>query len=225
MRSLMATLTLFVLTLPAAPIASAVDWVEGKHYYAVHTQRSFGTRPGKIVVTEVFSYACPACNAFRPVIARIRAALPPNGEIEFVAASFRPDEDWPMFQKAFYAAQALGIDRQTHDAMFDAVWKTGELSIMDADGRRLKVPAPSLADAAKVYARTAGVKPETFVATAQGFDVDRRAREADDFLKAFQIVSTPALVINGKYRTDASSAGGYDQLIELVRWLVARERG
>ncbi|MBS0393602.1 MAG: thiol:disulfide interchange protein DsbA/DsbL [Proteobacteria bacterium] len=206
--------------------AAAPAWVEGKDYVRIQSPRQLGTRPGKIVVTEVFSYACPACNAFRPVMNRIRAALPPNGEIAYVPASFRPDEDWPMFQKAFYAAQALGIDKQTHDAMFDAVWKTGELATMQQDGRALKVPAPSIQDAAKFYARVAGVKPEAFLAAAQSFDVDRKCREADDFLKAFQVLSTPTVVVNGKYRVESSVAsgpGGYDKLIELVKWLVAQE--
>ncbi len=206
--------------------AAAPTWVEGRDYVRIQSPRQMGTRPGKIVVSEVFSYACPACNAFRPVMNRIRAALPPNGEIAYVAASFRPDEDWPMFQKAFYAAQALGVDKQTHDAMFDAVWKTGELATMQPDGRALKVPAPSIQDAAKFYARVAGVKPEAFLAAAQSFDVDRKCREADDFLKAFQVLSTPTVVVNGKYRVESSVAsgpGGYDKLIELVKWLVAQE--
>jgi thiol:disulfide interchange protein DsbA len=30
-------------------------------------------------------------------------------------------------------------------------------------------------------------------------------------------------VVNGKYRLTVSSAGGYDQVIELVNWLVAKE--
>jgi hypothetical protein len=30
-------------------------------------------------------------------------------------------------------------------------------------------------------------------------------------------------VVNGKYRLDVQSAGGPDQVIELVKWLVARE--
>ena len=84
---------------------------------------------------------------------------------------FRPDEDWPMFQRAFYAAQALGVVDKTHDAMFDAVWKTGELAISDPNTHQLKTPFPSIEDAAKFYQRVAGIKPETFLATAKSFSV------------------------------------------------------
>ena len=40
---------------------------------------------------------------------------------------------------------------------------------------------------------------------------------------AYQIESTPTLVINGKYRLDAASAGGQAQAVELALWLVNKE--
>ncbi len=62
---------------------------------------------------------------------------------------------------------ALGIEEKTHDAMFDAVWNTGELAVSDPITHQLKKPLPSIEDIARFYARTAGVKPETFLATAK----------------------------------------------------------
>ena len=38
-----------------------------------------------------------------------------------------------MFQRAYLAAQSLGIAERTHQAMFDAVWKTGEESLRSSD--------------------------------------------------------------------------------------------
>ena len=35
---------------------------------------------------------------------------------------------------------------------------------------------------------------------------------------------TPTIIVNGKYRLNPSTAGGYDQVIELVKYLVAREK-
>ena len=37
-----------------------------------------------------------------------------------------------MFQLAYVTAQTLGIADRTHEAMFDAVWTTGELATTDA---------------------------------------------------------------------------------------------
>ena len=108
--------------------------------------------------------------------------------------------------------------------MFDAVWKTGELSIMDASGRQVKRQMPTLEDVAKFYARLTGIKAETFVATSKSFGVDLKVRQAEELVRAWRIDGTPSLVVNGKYRTDVRSAGGYDPLIALTQWLVAKER-
>jgi len=57
--------------------------------------------------------------------------------MNFVPAAFKPDEDWPMFQRAYFAAKALGIADKSHDAMFDAVWKTDELAIFDKASNKI----------------------------------------------------------------------------------------
>jgi len=207
----------------ASSTLSAADWVQGRNYFLIQPALTGSVAPGKVEVTEVFSYACPACNRFYPVVDRLRAALPANAELDYVAASFRPDEDWPMFQRAYYTAQALDIDKRTHDAMFDAVWKTGELAVFDVSSQKIKLPAPAIEDVARVYARIAGVKPETFVATAGSFGVDVKIRQAEQLIRAAQVDETPTIIVNGKYRITIRSAGGDDQLIELVKWLVAQE--
>ncbi|HEV7984990.1 MAG TPA: thiol:disulfide interchange protein DsbA/DsbL [Steroidobacteraceae bacterium] len=204
---------------------AATSWEQGVNYFLIEPPQATMVAPGKIEVTEVFSYACPACNLFYPVADQLRLSLPPNAELDFVPAGFRPDEDWPMFQRAYYAAQVLGIDKRAHDAMFDAVWKSGELAIADPRTNRLKVPPPSIQDAAAFYARVAGIKPEAFVSAANSFGVDTKVRQADQIIKGYRVESTPTIVVNGKYRLDVQSAGGTAQLIELVKWLVAKESG
>ena len=219
-RDLLLGLLLLAIT-PSAYCAAA--WVQGSNYFLIQPAQATSVAPGKIEVTEVFSYACPACNRFYPVVDRLRTALPANAELNFVAAAFRADEDWPMFQRAYYTAQSMDIDKKSHDAMFDAVWKTGELAVFDPRTQRIKLPAPGIEDAARFYARVAGVKPETFIANAGSFGVDVKIRQADQLIRAARIDETPTILVNGKYRITLGSAGGDDQLIELVKFLVAQE--
>jgi thiol:disulfide interchange protein DsbA len=42
-------------------------------------------------------------------------------------------------------------------------------------------------------------------------------------IRLYHIDRTPTIVVNGKYRLQVESAGGTDQLIELVKYLVAKE--
>jgi thiol:disulfide interchange protein DsbA len=216
------SLSLFLLLAGATALA-ADTWVEGKHYFRIEPAEPYAPQEGKVEVTEVFSYACPACFRFHPFVDRLAASLPSNAALDFLPASFRPDEDWPMFQRAYYAAQELGIAEKTHSAVFDAVWKTGELATQDVAARRMKSPLPSIEDAAAFYARAAGIEPTAFLSAARSFGVDAKMRRADQLAKVWKIDSTPTLVINGKYRVTPASAGDYAKMIELANWLVAKE--
>ena len=221
-RLVLSLLAVATLLLPLS--APAATWTEGIHYARVTPPQQTTVPAGKVEVMEVFSYACPACNAFQPVIEKLRSTLSPQAQVVFLPAAFNPQEDWPMFQRAFFAAQALGIAERTHQAMFDAVWKTGELGVTTA-GNRLKDPLPSLADAARFYARVASVDPQKFLAMANSFAIDSKVRAADAQILAMHVESTPTLIVNGKYRVIRDSVQTNDQVMELVRYLVARESG
>lgn len=206
-----------------SPVLQATQtWTEGNQYELL-TQAQHTSVPGKVEVMEVFSYGCPACNQFQPFMEALKQHLPANARLTYLPASFKPEEDWPMLQRAFFAAQALGIAERTHQAMFDAVWRTGELAIVDPTTHRLKVPAPSIEDAAQCYHRLTGVSPEVFLSTARSFGVDVRMHAADAQVVAMQVPSTPCIVVNGRYRINMSTIRGQDDLIGLVRYLVDKE--
>jgi thiol:disulfide interchange protein DsbA len=207
----------------AVAAAQSPNWREGEHYFLVQPPQPTNVSAGKVEVTEVFSYACPACNQFYPVFDRLREALPPNAEVNFVAASFNPTEDWPVFQRAYYTAKALGIAAKTHDAMFNAVWKSGELATMDLQSGRLRDHLPSIEDIARWYHERTGVSTQKFIDTANSFSINVQMRRADQLVQAAQVDQTPTIIVNGKYRVTVGSAGGYNQIIELVKWLVEKE--
>jgi thiol:disulfide interchange protein DsbA len=214
---------LAVAILLVPPSAPAATWTEGTNYVRLVPPQQTTVPAGKVEVMEAFSYACPACNVFQPVMEQLRSALPPNVQLTFLPAAFNPQEDWPMFQRAYFAAQALGIVERTHQAMFDAVWKTGELAVVTPGSNRLKDPLPSITDAARFYARVAGVDPQKFLAMANSFGVDSKIRAADAQILAMHVDATPTLIVNGKYRVIRDTLQGNDQLIELVKYLVAKE--
>ena len=212
-----------MLCAAALPAMSQSTWVEGTHYTRILPAQSTGLPPDKIQVVEIFSYACPGCNRFYPVVDKLAASLPSNAVMQYLPASFREDEDWPVFQRGYFAAQALGIARRTHDAMFDAIWKTGELAVWDQNLGRAKRPAPALPDIAKFYEKAAGVNAQQFITTATSFGIETKMHQADQFIAACDVAETPSIVVNGKYRLNPVTAGGDTETIELVKYLVAKE--
>ena len=223
MKPIYSAVLVAALALSASvPSNAAQVWTEGVNYFLVQPPRPTSLLPGKVEVTEVFSYACPACNIFLPTMHKLKQSLPANAVLDYLPAAFNTAEDWPMFQLAYVTAQVLGVDQQTHDAMFDAVWKGGDLSITDP-ARALKSRMPTIEDAAKFYNQRAGVPVEKFVATSKSFSADLKVRTDQDLIMAYKVDRTPTIIVNGKYRLHVESAGGADQVIELVKYLVAKE--
>lgn len=208
---------------PPAPFVDTGKWVEGKNYFLIDPPQPTA-HPGQIEVTEVFSYVCPACNAFHATVDRIAGNLPAGAVMNYVPAAFRPDENWPMYQRAFYAAQALGLVDKTHDAMFEATWNSGEMATYNLQTGMPKPQSawPTIDDAAKFYAKY-GVSAQEFLAVANSFAVNTKMKRADDLVKAYGVDATPTMVINGKYRFTVASAGGYPQAFELTQWLISKE--
>ncbi|HEX4619794.1 MAG TPA: thiol:disulfide interchange protein DsbA/DsbL [Steroidobacteraceae bacterium] len=209
---------------------AAPAWVEGRDYAVLNQAQQTSVPAGKVEVLEVFSYGCPACNRFQPIMALLKKGLPPTAQLAYLPAAFNTAEDWPMFQRAYFAAQALGIAERTHQLMYDAVWKTGELATTDSATKRLKSPQPTIEQAAQAYTRWSGVKAADFLATARSFSVEVRMRGADAQVLAMQVPGTPTLVVDGRYRVaeniidEILRGGSPDQLIPLVRFLVEKAR-
>jgi thiol:disulfide interchange protein DsbA len=189
-------------------------FVEGTDYFLIDPPQRSGV-DGKVEVTEAFSYGCPACNFAYPYLEKIRKNLPANAVMTYVPASFKPTEDWPMFQRAYLAAQALGIADKAHTAMFDA--------FMNPDGRSIKNPLPTIEDAAQFYAKF-GVKAEDFVATANSFAISTKMKQADAYIRATGVDATPTIIVAGKYRLNYQSAGGdWDKMGQMINYLVRKE--
>jgi len=53
--------------------------------------------------------------------------------------------------------------------------------------------------------------------------VDLKVRTDEDLITGYKVDRTPTIIVNGKYRLHVESAGGTDQLIDLVKYLVAKE--
>ena len=215
-------LLLVSLLASLAAAAGETAWVEGQHYFLVQPAQATQAPAGKVEVVEIFSYACPACNRSYPLIDKLKTSLPAAAQLRYLPASWHPEEDWKNFQRAFFAAQSLGLVEKTHDAVFDAIWKTGELAVIDPETRRPRALMPTIAEIARYYAQITAVTAEAFLATAQSFSVDAAMRQADAQIKAYQADGTPTLIINGTYRLTPQTAGSDEQFISLANWLVKK---
>lgn len=208
---------------PSSSTPAGGSWTEGIEYFNIVPAQPTGLPAGKVEVTEVFSYGCPYCARFVPTMHALVASLPAQVQVDYLPAGFSPAEDFPMFQRAYFTAQTLGVAARTHDAMFDAVWSTGELAIYDPRTNRLKKPLPGIRDAAQFYQRHAGVPMSKFLAVAHSSAVEQKIANADVLVRAYRIAGTPSIIVNGKYRVNMQAMHSTGELIQLVGWLVEQE--
>jgi len=199
---------LLVSTCGAAETAAkpATAWEAGKNYFVIDPPQATASGD-KIEVLEVFSYACPHCAHFQPYAEQLKAALPAYASFTYMPAVF--NAQWEPFARAFYTAQSLGVLDATHQALFDTL-------------HRDHVALRSIDDLAGFYAQH-GVDKSKFLATSGSFEIESKLSRAQQIVKADGVDGTPSIVVNGKYRVTAQSAGGYPQLIELVGYLVKQE--
>ena len=208
-RLLLRSLLLLVL-LPVAAIAATPQAapVEGTDYEVIEGGIPFAPLKGKVEVVEVFGYTCPHCAHFQPAVS---AWAKKNAKtVNFIPMAAPFGGSWQPYAQAYYAAQALGVVAQTHDAMFRALHTDGTLPLRNATPGEI----------APFYARY-GVDPAKFMATFEGADVAARVAKAEQFIRRSGVEGTPTLVINGRYRVIGHD---FDDVLRIADQLIARER-
>lgn len=179
----------------------------GTHYFVIDPPQPT-TSGDKVEVMEVFSYGCIHCANFETQVSRWKARMP--AEAAFVYLPHPGGAAWEMVARAYYAAQALGVLERTHSAFFDAIHLE----------RR---PFASLEDVAKWYAEKSGVTQADFLAAARSTSTTLQINRAKQLIPRLGVEGTPVVIVAGKYRITAQSAGGYDRLFDIVDFLVAKE--
>jgi protein dithiol oxidoreductase (disulfide-forming) len=223
-KTRIARLLLILALLVPLPGMAQLRWIDGQHYLTLNPAAPTSVPAGKIEVTEVFSYGCPYCYQAGPEINKIKAALPADAVMTYLPASFIPAEAWPMFQRAYLTAKALGIAEATHELMYVAVWESGELPLTDKTTGHISKTLPTIEDAALFYSRHTKVKQADFLAMARSPQIDAEMKRADALVEAYKVPGTPALVVNGRYLVNQSAVGSYVGVLQLIVYLVAQER-
>ena len=207
MRSLLQTSVAKVLgtALIAASLLTAQAFAAG--YEPIDPPQNTSTAD-KVEVLEFFWSGCPHCYQFEPTIETWKESKPDH--VAFVREAPPLNPSWEQHARAFYAARQLGKEDEWVDAMFTAIHE---------ERQHMRKPG-DLGD----LAAELGMDKDTFIKAMKSFAVDTHMRRAMQLAKGAGITGVPAIVINGKYRTSASLAGGNNGIIDTINELVEVER-
>ncbi|VAW54737.1 Periplasmic thiol:disulfide interchange protein DsbA [hydrothermal vent metagenome] len=201
----MKKLLAFFLLMVGSATLQAVEYEEGVNY---KTFPQLPTETGdKIEVLEFFWYGCPHCNSFEPYINTWKKSKPANVEFARVPAIFRPD--WEIQARAYYALSNMGVIEDIHGKIFKAIHK---------DKKKLN-KKEVLTD----FIVSNGIDRKKFEEEYKSFAVDTLVRKAKKMQTAYKIQGVPSVAVNGKYVTSGSMTGSYENLINVINYLIEKE--
>jgi thiol:disulfide interchange protein DsbA len=190
--------------LPAACGAAAAP-VEGTNYRTISPAQPT-SNPAKIEVTEFFSYGCPHCAHFYPVVNDWLKTLPKDVTFRRVPVGFdRPP--WVNLERTYYALQASGDLARLDGRLFDAIHEEHQ-QLFDEG---------SIAD----WVGKNGGNAEKFAAAYTSFGVNNQTAQADKMASDYQITSIPTMVVDGKY---AAMGDSFADIITNTNELIAKVR-
>jgi len=195
---------------PASSRPTGPEPVAGTDYVVIENGQPFQPAAGKIEVAEIFGYVCPACAAFQPLIGPWKAGLPSDVNFVYVPAMF--GGTWDNYARAFYAAQSMGLQEKTHEALYSAIH--AEQTLKGERGR------DSVEDIAAFYGKH-GADAKQFASTMSSFAVNAKTNAAKQFAQRSQITGTPSVIVNGKYLVKGKS---FPDMLRIADHLIARER-
>jgi protein dithiol oxidoreductase (disulfide-forming) len=201
MRLSVSIVALAFLALSTSPQASII----AGHDYAVLNTPQRQESNGKIEVVEFFSWGCPHCYEFYPMLSRWLGTLPKDASFKRVPVGLGHPE-WEALAKAYYALQVTGDADRLDSPIFEDihknhVWLYDEQSITAWVGKH-------------------GVDVAKFTAAFRSFGVNTSAGQAEQKAVVYRLPGVPALAIAGRYTVSGNQAKMLttsDQLIAMER--------
>jgi len=190
----------------ASPIAGALAEQEG---FTVINPAQPTDDPARIEVIKFFHYGCPHCADLAPLIEPWAKAQPKDVNFRHVPVQWNN----PQLQglaRLYYTAEVTGELDALHLQVFQAVQKE-KRPLHTEDGVREWVTG-KVADVAR------------FMETYKSFGVQSMLQRGNQVAAAMKISGVPTLVVDGKYLTSSSIAGGHKGAIKMLDQLIARVR-
>lgn len=203
MKSFIAAFLMLLATTACAEPQPGTDFMQ--------TQQAIPTdNPGKIEVVELFWYGCPHCYVFEPALSAWVKKLPKDVVFKRVPGLPRPD--WAPAAKAYYAMEMLGVSEKLHAALFDAVHKQ----------RALKPDN----DAALIdwITKQGGLDRKKVEEAYNSFSVNTKVMRAAQIFRASGATGVPSLIVDGRYLTSSTLAGGNEESLKVTEYLIDKVR-
>jgi len=189
--------------------ANAQGPITSQDYKPVATPVQMSAPAGQVDVVEFFSYACPHCNDFEPVLEAWLRKKPAG--VHFHRYPVRFLQNAANFQPMYFALEAMDQVDAMQQKIFDAVHK---------EGQRLDKP-----DAIAAFMTKNGVDATRFMSIFNSFSTRAKVQQANQLMDTYGVNGVPTIVVGGTYQTSPSLTKGEERTTAVIEYLVAKMRG
>jgi thiol:disulfide interchange protein DsbA len=193
------------VALAAVSFAADAAAVEGIDYRKIDPPQHSSTT-NKIEVLEFFSYGCPHCNEFYPLVNGWAAKLPKDVVFKRVATGLGR-MPWTNLAKMYYALESTGDLTRLDGQIFHAIHEE-HLPLFDEK---------AISD----WVAKHGVDPAKFKLAFESFGVTTKANQAEDMVESYKIEGVPTLTVDGKYVVLGNS---FEEMLTNADTVIALDR-
>jgi thiol:disulfide interchange protein DsbA len=209
MKRLIAMLVLAVSALGFQACAVADAPKVGDQFDAV-AQPTSTDNPAKIEVLELFWYGCSHCHHMETPLNAWVKKLP--GDVYFKRVPGLPNPSWAPMAKAYYAMETLGVLEKLHTPLFDAIHKQKAFNPTDEKAAIDWVAKQSGLDRIKVEG------------AFKSFTTNTSLNRAALIFRNSGATGVPSLIVDGKYITSGTMAGGNEQALKVTDYIIENVR-
>lgn len=204
MKKVLASLFLGLLVSVQA-CAQVELWQEGKHYEVIAE-----TASKKPIVTEYFSFWCPGCYRYEPLVAEFKANLPEGVkflkvQVNFMRFASKDVQD--MATKAMLIGRVMKEEEKYNAAIFNYIHEQRKILSNFDDFRNIFIAN--------------GADPEKFDKLANGFSMKNLVNKNNKNVNAFRrdLTGVPTFIINEKFKPKFTNDMTIQDMVNLVNWL------
>lgn len=197
---------LFAVAIAAVSTVNAAEYIEGQHYLRLDPPVApLEEAETTHEVVELFWYGCSHCFDFEPHLDDWQSKSADNVNFIRIPAIF--NKRWEQHARAFYALEIMGELESAHKLIFEGIHAQGRaLRDLDSIARFLAIN---------------GVDESQFRENFSSFAVETKIARAKQLLQQYQVTGVPTIIVDGTYKVSATTAGGYEQTIEVIEKLTA----
>ncbi|MCW8090526.1 thiol:disulfide interchange protein DsbA/DsbL [Alteromonas sp. ASW11-130] len=204
-----ALLIFMALLIPLQACAQESKWQEDKHYVVLDEEATASPE-----IKEFFSFWCPACYSFEPLVDQIKQKLPEDVKFTKVHVNFMgftSSDIQDDATRAMMIAQAVKQEEKLNAAIFAYIHKQ-------------RATVSGLKDLKNIFVVN-GVDKAEFDKLANSFGVNSMLKKNNQQVDVYReyLKGVPTFIINGKYRPVFTRDMTADDIVDLIVWLSSKK--